>query len=175
MKVVLKKNVEDLGRVGEIVNVATGYARNYLFPRRMASVVTKQAMQEAEAARKRQDVLDAAERAKYAGLIERLTDFSCVVTVKANDEGHLFGAVREADIAEVVNLLGIPIEVGQIKLDEPIKILGEYTVPLRFGRELKASIRVVVATEEQIARQSEPEASEGDAADAESAEEPAGQ
>ena len=153
MELVLKKDVEGLGRAGEIVDVADGYARNYLLPRRMAAGVTPQALKEAERLRKIREAEEAEERAARQQLLDRLHGFSCVLTAKANEAGHLFGSIGPVQVAESITLLGIPVADRQVLLEEHIREIGEYDVRVRLGPEQETDVRVVVMREEDAAEE----------------------
>ncbi len=148
MKIVFLKDVEGSGRIGEIKNVANGYARNYLLPKGLAAPATPEAIRKAEAravveARK-QALLDEAAQV----LAERLADASLTITAKAGSKGRLFGSVTPADIAEEVSkLLDREVDRHQVMLPEPIKETGDYEVTLQLTRNVRPVISLKVVAE----------------------------
>jgi large subunit ribosomal protein L9 len=145
MKVVLLKDVKDLGKAGQVKEVADGYARNYLIPRRLVSPASTSALKQVEdrekaTARKE----DAAER-QASELAERLKTLSVKIYPKVGEAGRLYGSVTSADVAEALQkTLGQPVDKRRIELEEPIKALGEYQVPYRLTRNVTATVTVQV-------------------------------
>ncbi|MDP2948307.1 MAG: 50S ribosomal protein L9, partial [Chloroflexota bacterium] len=132
MKVVFLEEVAGSGRVGEVKNVANGYARNYLLPRKLAMPATdhnvRLAQARADAEARRQAKTDA----EAEVLVEKLVGKRITITVKAGPQGRLYGSVTGRDIAEEAEkLLGQPVEQRQIELEEPIREVGEFEVALR--------------------------------------------
>jgi len=148
VKIVFLKEVEGSGRIGEIKNVANGYARNYLLPQGLAAPATPEAIRKAEAravveARK-QALLDEAAQT----LAERLAGASVTIVAKAGSKGRLFGSVTQADIAEEVGkLLGQETDRHQVMLPEPIKETGEYEVTVQLTRNVRPTISLQVVSE----------------------------
>ena len=147
MKIILLDDVPKLGRRGEVRDVSDGYARNYLLPHKLAlnatpgnlrNIETIKAAQEGRAVRMR------SEAETQAQLIEGLT---YAQSRSASDEGRLFGSVGKADIAGFLAQNGLAVERRRIMLDEPIKALGEYTVPVRLHGDVTANLKVTVARE----------------------------
>jgi large subunit ribosomal protein L9 len=150
VSVILRQDVPKLGAEGEVVSVRPGYARNYLLPRGFAYEATEanlrrleQERQRAEA-RARRDYLEARRQAS------RLEDVSLTFHARAGEESKLFGSITSADIAERLNELGLDFEVDrrQIELEEPLKALGVYAVPLRLHADVRPEIKVWVIKEE---------------------------
>lgn len=172
MKVVFLQDVEGSGRVGEIKNVADGYARNFLFPKGLAAPATADAIKKAEAraiveARK-QAVLD--ERAQE--LAARLEGASLSITVKAGRRGRLFGSVTSIDIAEAVSdLLKEEVDRHQVVLAEPIKEVGSYEIPIQLTRNVRSVVPLHVIAEG--AEQEKPEEAQPQSGAEEAAEEAA--
>jgi large subunit ribosomal protein L9 len=148
MEVILREDIEKLGNRGQVVNVAPGYARNFLLPKRLAVAATasnkKIVEQERQAhVRREAKVLgDAQELGKMMGGV------SVTISQKAGENDQLFGSVTSKDIAEAISRQGYNIERRQILLDEPIKQLGEYRVPVRLHRDVTIEVPVTVAREE---------------------------
>jgi large subunit ribosomal protein L9 len=148
VKVVFLKDVEGSGRIGEIKNVADGYARNYLLPQGLAAPATPEAIRKAEAravveARK-QALLDEAAQT----LAERLPGVPLTIVAKAGSKGRLFGSVTQADIAEEVGkLLGQEVDRHQVLLPEPIKETGDYEVTIQLTKNVRPVVSLKVAAE----------------------------
>ncbi len=151
MKVLLKQDVEKLGRKGDIVNVAIGYARNYLIPRRLAVEVTPENEKQVEM--ERQAILKKVEKEKLSAreLIQKLNQVRLVFRRKAGEKDVIFGSVSAADIKEELDKLGFSIEKKRIMLEEPIRRLGNYAIPVKVYHEEKAEIHLEVVREEEPA------------------------
>jgi len=144
MQVILKENVEHLGHIGDIVKVAPGYARNYLLPKGLAIEATeKNAKALAHAKRhleyKKNKVLEGAKQ--LAAKIESLT---ISVAHAAGEEGRLFGAVTNMELAEQLKVQGVEVDRKRIVLDEPIKQVGDYTAVVKIHPEVSANLKVSV-------------------------------
>jgi len=147
MKVILKQDVEKLGKVGETVRVAPGYGRNYLLPRKIALEATPgniRILEQEKVAHARRD-----QREKEAAtlLAKEIVKKEVQVRKKAGEEGSLYGSVTALDIAEFLFAHKIDIDKRKIQLVEPIKAVGEYQVPIRLHREVTVPIKVVVEPE----------------------------
>ena len=148
MQVILRESVENLGRRGEIVKVADGYARNYLLPRKLALPVTEANRKQVERERKVVEVREADERHAAAALARRLSDLECVIARRAGETVTLYGSVTSADLADWLATEQIQIDKRKVQLAEPIKQLGEFSVPIKLHREVTASLKVRVVKEE---------------------------
>jgi large subunit ribosomal protein L9 len=160
MKVVFLQNVEGSGRTGEIKEVADGFARNFLLPRRLAAAATPDAVKRAEA----RAVIEARQQAeldeKARTLGEKLVA-SIVITARVGEKGRLYGSVTSGDIAEEVSkLAGEEVDRHLLVLEEPIKELGTYEIPLRLSRNVEATVTVEVVGEGP-AEEGEKEKEEG--------------
>jgi large subunit ribosomal protein L9 len=148
MQVILKQRLENLGHAGEVVSVKPGYARNYLIPQGFAYEATEANLRRIERERAQiekrgaEEVTEARER---AGKIEGT---SVTFSARAGEEGKLFGSITSADIAEKLAEQGIEIDRRQIVLDEPLKALGVFAVPIRLHAEVRPEIKVWVIKEE---------------------------
>lgn len=146
MKLILKKDVENLGDAGEIVDVADGYGNNYLMPRGLAMRVTKGAVADAEAiarARRTREARSVADAEAQRAELERRP-----VSVQANagEDGKLYGSIGTTAIAKAVNdQLGVALDRRRIALNRPLKELGEHEVTVRIYRDVTATLRVIVA------------------------------
>ncbi|MDR0905916.1 MAG: 50S ribosomal protein L9 [Oscillospiraceae bacterium] len=145
MKVILSQDVRDHGKKGQLVEVSDGYARNFLFPRKLAVQATNDnlnVMKQQEASRLRKLELDKAEAREVAAKLEGVM---VKVTAKSGGAGRLFGSVTSAEIAEALNAQhGIAIEKNKLVLDENIKSFGTYAIKAKLGFEVNGTVNVVV-------------------------------
>jgi large subunit ribosomal protein L9 len=147
MEVILRQDIEKLGLAGEIVTVKDGYARNFLLPRGLAFRATESNKRRLEAERAQRAKKIAGEAASARDVAERLEQFSLTFTMKAGEGDKLFGSVTAADVAERLEAEGFPVEKKQVELDEPLKALGVYKVPVRLHADVKPEVRVWVVRE----------------------------
>ena len=148
MKVILKQDVEKLGRRGDVVNVAPGFGRNYLIPRKMALAVTATNLKTIEIERQALKKKVEIERKSFQSLVEKLNQVSLTFTRRAGDKDVIFGSVSAGDIKEALDRLGYDIDKKKILLDEPIKRLGNFAVPVKISTDDRAEVKIVVAREE---------------------------
>jgi large subunit ribosomal protein L9 len=144
MRVILKSEVPNLGDAGDIVKVAPGYGRNYLLPRGLAIPASEGSLKELEHQKR---VAEAIRRKQLAGAKEaaaRLENSAVSIRREAGEDDKLFGSVTNRDIADALAAEGVEIDRRSIKLEEPIKNIGLFTVPIRLHREVTASVRVYV-------------------------------
>ncbi|MDH4195805.1 MAG: 50S ribosomal protein L9 [Candidatus Aminicenantes bacterium] len=163
MKVILKQDVEKVGRRGDIVNVAPGYGRNYLIPRKLALEVTPSNMKLVEIERAALKKKTEAERQSFQSLIGKLNEVTLVFTRRSGERDVIFGSVSAQDIKEALAEKGFDIDRKKIILDEPIKRLGHFSVPVKVHHEDRAEVKIVVAKDESGAEEA---IAEGPAADA---------
>ena len=147
MEVILRDHVENLGRRGEIVKVADGYARNFLLPRKLALPATDANRKWVERERKIAEVRDQEERGAAEAIATRLSALDLTISRKVGENDQLYGSVTNADIAELLAKKGFEIDRRKILLPDPIKALGESTVPVKLHRDVTAQIKVTVAKE----------------------------
>jgi large subunit ribosomal protein L9 len=147
MEVILRDHVEHLGRRGEIVKVADGYARNFLLPRKLALPATDANRKWVERERKLAEVRDSEERGAAEAIATRLNALDLTITRKVGENDQLYGSVTNADIADLLAAKGFEIDRRKILLPDPIKALGENTVPVKLHREVTAQIKVTVGKE----------------------------
>ena len=147
MKVILKDNVEKVGRKGDIVNVAPGFGRNYLIPRKLALEVTPTNVKMIEIERQALKKKVEQERQSFQGTIEKLNQVTLSFARRAGDKDVIFGSVSAGDIKDGLDKLGFEIDKKKILLDEPIKRLGNFTIPIKVYHEDKAEVKVVVIKE----------------------------
>lgn len=150
MQVILLNKVENLGTLGDIVNVRAGYARNFLIPYGKAKAATKANMAEFEARRAELESEAAAVLAAAMAQAEKLVEATVTIPVKAGAEGKLFGSVGTIEIAEAVSTAyGVTIEKRQVRLSNgALRSVGEFEVPLHLHTDVNAIIKVVVVGEE---------------------------
>jgi len=144
MELLLKKSIDNLGRIGDVVTVKPGYARNYLLPLGYAVPVTKANLEQIE--KERIKAL-AEERQRVEGLKEfaqKLRGISITIEGRANEEGHLFGSVTAAQIADAVRDKGFPIEARAVRLEHPLKEIGVFDVPVHLHADVFTEVKVWV-------------------------------
>jgi large subunit ribosomal protein L9 len=147
MEVILREDVDKLGARGEMVKVASGYARNYLLPKRLAVAATDSNKKIVEQERQAHLRRDAKEVAEATDLGKMMTNLNVTILQKAGENNQLFGSVTSKDIADVLERQGYTIDRRKIILAEPIKTLGDFTVPLRLHRDVTTEITVHVTKE----------------------------
>ena len=147
MEVILREHVDNLGRRGEIVKVANGYARNYLLPRKLALQVTEGNKKHVERERVKFDAKEADERRVVDALAERLAAVEVVIARRVGETDALYGSVTTADIAEALAAKGFVVDKRKLQLDEPIKRIGEVSVPIKLHRDVTVPVKVQVVAE----------------------------
>ena len=147
MEVILREHVDNLGRRGEIVKVADGYARNYLLPRKLALLATDGNKKQIERERAKFDVKEADEQNAAQAIADRMANVEVVVARKVGETEALYGSVTTADITEALAAKGFEIDRRKLQLVEPIKRLGEYDLVLKLHRDVTAHIKVKVVAE----------------------------
>jgi large subunit ribosomal protein L9 len=147
MRIVLREDIEKLGRRGEIVDVAAGYARNFLLPKGKALPATEGNLKVVERERRRYVVTQAREREEAAAVARRLAGISCTIVRKVGENEQLYGSVTAADIADYLAREGVVIDKRRILLEDPIKALGIYTVPVKVHADVMGEVRVWVVKE----------------------------
>lgn len=148
MQIILQEDVEKLGNRGQIVTVAEGYARNFLLPRKLALEATAGNMKRLEKMRAAFAKKEATEKDSAQTLAELLNTVTVTVSRKAGENDQLFGSVTSADVAEGLAAQGYTIEKRKIALADPIKLVGEYQIPVKLFREIGANVKLVVNKEE---------------------------
>ena len=147
MQIILQEDVEKLGTRGQVVDVANGYARNFLLPRNLAIEATPGNMKRLEKMRVTFAKKEATEKEAAQKLAELLSAVSLSLTRKAGENDQLFGSVTSGDIADALALQGFQIEKRKITLNDPIKVLGEYQVPIKLHRDITSSVKLTVSKE----------------------------
>lgn len=148
MEVILREHVDKLGRRGDIVKVAEGYARNYLLPRKLALAVTEGNKRQIDRERKVAELREAEEKSQAEALGQRLSEVGIEIARRVGENETLYGSVTSADIVHALEAKGFAIEKRQIQLAEPLKSLGETEVPVKLHREVVAHVRVKVVPEQ---------------------------
>jgi large subunit ribosomal protein L9 len=147
VKVILRSDVSDVGKKGDIVEVADGFARNYLVPKGFALKATNGNIQQAGSMRRSRDIRDAKDRGAAEEVAQSLVPKVITVKAKAGAEGRLFGSVTSSDVAAAVqDQTGIELDRRRLHLDEPIKSLGTHQVPTRLHPEVEFAITVEVVS-----------------------------
>lgn len=149
MKVVLIKNVNGLGKIGDIREVKDGFARNFLLPQGFVRQATEDAVSEVEAVKVRKEKNKIKQAKKYQELAGKINNLKLIMKVKADEKKKLFGSVNSAAISEELKKRNYEIDSKFIKLEEPIKTLGYYEVNLDFGSGVSAKLGLTVAREEK--------------------------
>jgi large subunit ribosomal protein L9 len=148
MEVILREHVDNLGRRGDVVKVAPGYARNFLLPRKLALPVNAGNKRLIERERKLADVRELEERQQAEAVSSRLAEIELVLARRVGDTEQLYGSVTTADLAEALAAKGLEIDRKRIHLDEPLKALGDFTVPVKLHREVTAQLKVHVTKQD---------------------------
>ncbi len=149
IELILREHVEHLGRRGDVVKVADGYARNYLLPRNLALPVTEGNRRRIEHERKLAEQRELAEKSAADATAARLNDLVCDVVRRVGENDVLYGSVTAADVAACLAEKDFDIEKRKIHLEEPIKALGEFKVPIKLHRDVTAQITVRVSKLEE--------------------------
>ena len=144
MEVILREHVDNLGKRGEIVKVAAGYARNYLLPRKLALPVTEGNRKHVERERKILEAREAQDKGQAEGVASKLRAIEVTIGRKVGDTDQLYGSVTSGDIADFLKTKGFDIDRRKLILPEPIKTLGDHDVPLKLHRDVTAVLKVRV-------------------------------
>jgi large subunit ribosomal protein L9 len=147
MKVILKEDVKNVGKMGQIVDVADGYARNYLVPRELAVEANIKNIRSLE--HEKRIIQEKAKKIKNSAqdLAHKISTITLMIKAKVGEEGKLFGSVTTMDIAELLKNEGIEIDKKKISLDEPIKRLGSYSVNVKLHSEISTQVNIQVVQE----------------------------
>ncbi len=149
MKIILQKDMDELGFEGDIIDVARGYARNYLIPKGFAVEATLQNMKAFELKRKKIEARKLREKEDALKLKEKVESLEISLTKKAGEEGKLYGSVTNIDIASELEKEGIVVDRKKILLDKPIKNVGDFEVSIKLYPEVIANLRVKVLPEKE--------------------------
>lgn len=149
MKVILRQDVYNLGKIGDVVNVKDGYARNYLLPREMAYYATSGAMKRLEIEKKQHDIRMAKEKALAEGIAAQLADVQLSIPMKVGEENRLYGSVTPQMIGQELQNRGFNLDRRVIVIEDPIKTLGVFDVKIKLHTEVTATLKVWVINEEE--------------------------
>ena len=147
MEVILREHVDNLGRRGDVVKVTPGYARNYLLPRKLALAVTDNNKRQIEREKKLAEARDLEEKAAAEAVASRITAIEIEIARRVGENDTLYGSVTSQDIAQSLKDKGFDIDKRKIVLPEPLKALGETSVPVKVHRDVTAQVRVKVVAE----------------------------
>jgi large subunit ribosomal protein L9 len=148
MEVILREHIDNLGRRGDVVKVARGYARNFLLPQKLALVVTESNRQQIGREQKLAEVKDAQERAAAEAYGQRLEQLEIEIARRVGENDTMYGSVTSADIAHALGAKGFEIDKRKIQLPDAIKALGERQVPVKVHRDVTSQLRVKVVAEQ---------------------------
>lgn len=148
MKVILKTNVDHLGRVGDVKEVAAGYARNFLLPRKLAEPATASALKYWEKGKEKRAQIVAAEVKVAKELSEKLAGLNLTFSMPASEEGKLFGSVGKTDVLKSLKAAGYDVPKNSVRLETALKTTGEHEVELRLAPEVAAKVKVTVSARE---------------------------
>lgn len=147
MEVILRQHVDNLGERGQIVKVADGYARNYLFPRNLALPATEGNKRHVERERKIMETREAEEKGQAEAIASRLSAVEVTIARRVGETDQLYGSVTAADIADFLKAKGFEVDRRKLVLADPIKTIGEHTVPLKLHRNVTVPLKVKVVKE----------------------------
>ena len=145
VRLLLQESIKNVGRVGDVVEVSPGYARNYLLPQGLAVEPTKGNLKKVEARRQEIEKQEREKREQQARLIKQLEGKDVTMERKANDQGHLYGAVSATDIAKALQADGFNVEAEDVLLSGKLDQINTYTVKVRFAEDLETDLKVYVA------------------------------
>ena len=148
MQIILQQDIEKLGTRGQVVEVAEGYARNFLLPRKLALEASANNMKRLEKMRTAFAVQEATEKEEAQKVADALAAVSLELTRKAGENDQLFGSVTSADISEALEAKGYKLDKRKIVLADPIKLVGEYEIPIKLHREVSATVKLAVRKDE---------------------------
>jgi large subunit ribosomal protein L9 len=144
MEVILREHIDNLGRRGDVVKVTPGYARNYLLPRKLALAVTENNKRQIEREKKLAEARDLEEKSAAEAVAVRLGALDVEIARRVGESDALYGSVTSADIAHALETKGFQVDKRKITLAEPLKAIGEVTVPLKVHRDVTANLKVKV-------------------------------
>ena len=147
MKIVLREDVDKLGERGQVVNVAAGYARNFLFPKALAFEATAGNMRQIELRKKVWVVREARETDDANKLATRIAEIKIVIAKKVGENDALYGSVTSQEIADLLKARGVEVDRRKIQMHDPIRSLGTFDVPIKIHRQVSAKVSVQVVAE----------------------------
>ncbi len=147
MEVILREHVDNLGRRGDVVKVAAGYARNYLLPRKLALAVNENNRRQIERERAQAEARELEEKSQAEAFAQRMAEADISIARRVGENNTLYGSVTSADVAQALHAKGFEIDKRKVTLAEPLKALGEYTIPIKIHRDVTAQVKVKVVAE----------------------------
>jgi len=144
MKVILREDVRELGQAGDVIEVKSGYGRNFLFPRNLAIPATKANLRAINEIEKQTVIRERKKRNEAEKLKDNLEKMSLTIEVLVGEEDKIFGSVTSQNVVELMAEQGVTIDKRNVNLDEPIKSLGVYTVPVKIEKDVVANVKVWV-------------------------------
>lgn len=144
MKVILQKDVKDVGKVGELVNVSEGFARNFLFPRKLASEATEKRVKEYDHLKRVAETKKKKALAERQELLNKINGTTVKFKLAAGENDKLFGTVTTSDISKELDKAGFSVDRRDIHLEEPIKVLGQHKAVVRYSEGMEAKIQIAV-------------------------------
>jgi large subunit ribosomal protein L9 len=148
IEVILREHVDHLGKRGEVVKVADGYARNYLFPRKLALAVTAENRRQIERERAKAEAREADELKEAEALRDKVEAVELTAARRVGENNVLYGSVTSADVADLLAARGLTVDRRKIQLSEPLKAIGDHKVPIRLYRDVVANVTVKVVPAE---------------------------
>ena len=149
MEIILREHIDNLGRRGDVVKVAPGYARNFLLPRKLALAVTEANKKQIERERKAGEVKDAQERTEADAYGQRLEALEIEIARRIGENNVMYGSVTSADVATALAAKGFTVDRRKIQLPDPIKAVGDVQVPVKVHRDVTAQVKVKVVPEQR--------------------------
>jgi len=147
MQVILTKDISGVGKKGDIKNIADGYARNFLLPKGLGILATEVNLKKLQAEKERIAALAQREKETAVEFSQKLKNMAITITRKAGEENKIFGSVTKEDIVEALSKKGFLIDKKMVAIPHPIKLLGVYTIPIKFHKEVEAQISIRVVSE----------------------------
>ena len=149
MKIILLQDIENVGKKDDVKNVANGYARNFLFPQKLAKLATKQAIKELEKEKELERIKAEEELKVVQEIVSQIEGLEIEVPVKVDEQGKLYGSINEVEISKLFKNRGFDIKKNQIKIPQPIKEIGGYPITILFDHGLEAEIKIIVTEEKK--------------------------
>jgi large subunit ribosomal protein L9 len=149
MEVILREHVDNLGKRGEVVKVANGYARNFLLPRKLALAVTEANKRQIEREREAAEARELEEKSQAEAFSQRLSQTEIEIARRVGENNTLYGSVTSSDIANALAAKGFEIDKRKIQMAEPLKALGEKIVPIKVHREVTSQVKVTIVAEQR--------------------------
>ena len=146
MKIILNENIDSLGKIGDIISVKKGYARNYLFPKGLAQLATEKNIQSTEKLIELREKKDAINRSNLEALAKKLDKLTLKFELQAGEDDKLFGSVTSGMIADSIDEEGYKVDKKEILLEEPIKHTGNHFVEINLGHELSAKVKIKISS-----------------------------